>query len=267
MTGVVFDIREFTVHDGPGSRVTVFLKGCPLRCRWCHNPEGLSPRPQLMKKVNQCSGCGACHIPCDHEECRKFDACLHACPRGLLSISGKEWESGALAQHLRQYEPMLPDGGVTFSGGEPLLQGDFVAEVAAKLQMHRALQTSGFAPDDVFRRVLEQMDFILLDIKLADPQLHKLYTGVDNGPILRNYEILLQSGKPHVIRIPLIPGITDTKENLTAIGRLTQHSKVELLRYNPLAGAKYPMLGMEYSLEVPEQAQIDLNWFADASFA
>lgn len=267
MTGVVFDIREFTVHDGPGSRVTVFLKGCPLRCRWCHNPEGLSPRPQLMKKVNQCTGCGNCWIPCDHEECQKFGVCLHACPRGLLSISGKVWRADALAEHLRAYAPMLPDGGVTFSGGEPLLQGNFVAEVAGKLQMHRALQTSGFAPESTFRNVLDHMDFVLMDIKLADPQIHKHYTGVDNASILRNYKILLQSGKPHVIRVPLIPGITDTKENLTAIGRLTQHSKVELLRYNPLAGAKYPMVGMEYGLKVPEQAQVDLNWFKDASFA
>ena len=266
MTGVVFDIREFTVHDGPGCRVTVFMKGCPLRCQWCHNPEGLSPKPQLMKKVAQCVSCGRCKISCDHPECAQFGVCVHACPKGLLSVSGKEWSAEVLAAHLNQYEPLLKNGGITFSGGEPLLQGEFVAETARMLKLHRALQTSGYAPEQIFRTVLSEMDYVLMDIKLADPVLHRQYTGVDNVPILRNYEILLASGIEHTIRVPLIPGVTDTEKNLRAIAQLTRNSKVELMRYNPLAGAKYPMLGMEFSFQEQPASQVDLEWFENASF-
>lgn len=266
MNGLVFDIREFTVHDGPGCRVTVFMKGCPLRCRWCHNPEGLLPKPQLMKKMAQCVQCGKCCIECTHEECRPYGVCLHSCPNGLLSVSGKYWSADALVSHLQGYAELLPDGGVTFSGGEPLLQGEFVAEVASKLKLHRAIQTSGYADNTLFSDVLKHMDYVLMDIKLADPKMHRQYTGVDNAPILRNYQTLLDSGKPHVIRVPLIPGITDTKDNLCAIAALTEYSHVELMHYNPLAGAKYPMVGMEYTLEKSENAQVDLRWFRSASF-
>ncbi len=265
MTGCVFDIKEFTVHDGPGSRVTVFLKGCPLRCQWCHNPEGLSPKPQLMKKTAQCTGCGACKTACIHPECQTYGVCLHACPRGLLSESGKIWRSSDLAAHLNGYVGLL-DGGVTFSGGEPLLQGDFVAEVAGQITLHKALQTSGYAPEEVFNRVLERMDYVLMDMKLADPEEHRHYTGVDNAPILRNYQRLLDSGKPHVIRVPLIPGVTDREENLRAIAALTENSHVELMRYNPLAGAKYPMVGKKFGFLPGEARAVDLSWFRSASF-
>lgn len=266
MNGLVFDIREFTVHDGPGCRVTVFLKGCPLRCRWCHNPEGLSPKPQLMKKTAQCIQCGRCHVVCTHEECQPYGVCLHACPKGLLSVAGKYWSAEELAAYLQRYSELLPDGGVTFSGGEPLLQGAFVAEVASKVTLHCAIQTSGYADNVLFSDVLRHMDYVLMDIKLADPVLHRRYTGVDNAPIFRNYKTLLDMGIPHVIRVPLIPGITDTKENLCAIAAMTERSHVELMRYNSLAGAKYPMVGMEYTLEKSENAQVDISWFHSASF-
>ena len=265
MTGCVFDIKEFTVHDGPGSRVTVFLKGCPLRCLWCHNPEGLSPKPQLMKKAAQCTGCGNCKVSCSHTECQPYGVCLHACPRGLLSESGKVWDAAELAEHLNGYEGLL-SGGVTFSGGEPLLQGDFVAEVASKVTLHKALQTSGYASEEVFSRVLERVDYVLMDMKLAEPEEHRYYTGVDNGPILRNYRLLLASGKPHVIRVPLIPGVTDREANLRAIAALAENSHVELMRYNPLAGAKYPMVGKKYTFTPGESREVDLSWFRSASF-
>lgn len=265
MTGCVFDIKEFTVHDGPGSRVTVFLKGCPLRCQWCHNPEGLSSNPQLMKKVAQCTGCGACRARCAHPECQPYGVCLHACPKGLLSESGRVWNAEDLAAHLNGYRGLL-DGGVTFSGGEPLLQGDFVAAVASSVTLHKALQTSGYAPQEIFGRVLEHMDYVLFDMKLADPEEHRFYTGVDNGPILKNYQLLLESGKPHVVRVPLIPGVTDREENLRKIGQLTKDSHVELMRYNPLAGAKYPMVGKTFSFVPAEKNSVDLNWFHSAAF-
>lgn len=266
MTGVVFDIREFTVHDGPGIRVTVFLKGCPLHCRWCHNPEGLSPRPQLMKKVSLCVHCGLCERGCGHAECQPFGVCLHACPKGLLSVSGEVWEAEELAEKLQSYAPVLPSGGITFSGGEPLLQGEFVIEVCRRLTLHKALQTSGYADAELFRRVLQEMDFVLFDLKLADGEKHREYTGQDNALILQNYRILLESGRPHVVRVPLIPGITDTDDNLRAIAALAGRSHVELMRYNPLAGAKYPMVGMTYPLSPPPPREVDLKLFRSASY-
>lgn len=267
MTGVVFDIKEFTVHDGPGTRVTVFLKGCPLRCRWCHNPEGLSPYPQLMVKESRCIRCGRCRKPCGHRECQPFGRCLHACPQGLVTVSGTQWTSEDLAQRLLRYQGLLPQGGITFSGGEPLMQWEFTADVLARTKgLHRALQTSGYGPEEAFRAVLKETDYVLFDLKLADREQHKTDTGVDNGPILRNYEILLASGKPHVVRIPLIPGITDTRENLSALAGIAGGSRVELMRYNPFAGAKYPLVGMKFPLKEAPENPVDLTLFQNASF-
>lgn len=249
MIGTVFDIKEFTVHDGPGPRITVFLKGCPLRCSWCHNPEGLLPKPQLLYRENLCSHCGACRKPCSHPECEGFDRCLHSCPNGCITVSGQRFTVEELSRKLLRSAPMLTQmgGGITLSGGEPLLQADFVFALAQSLgPTHKAIQTSGHADPKVYRKVVGAFDYVLQDIKLADPVLHKRHTGVDNRWILQNIDWLKQSGKAFVFRVPLIPGITDTPENLTAIAELVQDHPVELMPYNPLAGAKYPMVGMQY---------------------
>jgi pyruvate formate lyase activating enzyme len=247
--GIVFDIREFTVHDGPGSRITVFLKGCRLRCFWCHNPEGLSPKPQLMVKENRCVHCGRCLVPCNHPDCAPFKRCLHACPDGLAAVSGVEMDALDLSKKLLGYRDFLEDGGVTLSGGEPLLQADFSAELFRRIRgMHRALQTSGFAELKDFKQVLAETDYVLFDLKIADREIHRKYTGEYNDSILRNYACLLESGIPHSVRVPLIPGITDTHENIKALAKITQKSPVELMRYNRLAGAKYPLLKMNYPL-------------------
>ncbi len=128
MTGNVFDIKEFSLHDGPGGRVTVFLKGCPLRCRWCHNPEGLIKEPQLMFKENLCTHCGLCKTPCNHAECIPFKKCLHVCRNECLSVAGKEYSVAKLVDKLLLYKPFfeMNNGGVTFSGGEPLMQSRFL---------------------------------------------------------------------------------------------------------------------------------------------
>ena len=251
MTGTIFDIKEMAVHDGPGIRTTVFLKGCPLKCRWCHNPEGLSGKPQIMFKENKCRHCGLCFKPCEHQECKPFGRCVHICPENCLQIAGRTVSASALADELKKSAATLGDtfGGFTFSGGEPLFQPDFLLQLIDCLKgFHLCIETSGFAKNEVFRCVIDKLNFVIMDIKLANRVEHKKYTGVDNGIILDNYNYLKSTGKPHIIRTPLIPDITDTQENLTAIEKIISDSTWEKLPYNSLSGAKYTMLGMEYKL-------------------
>ena len=268
VTGTIFDIKEFTVHDGPGVRTTVFFKGCPLSCIWCHNPEGMDTAPTLNVREAMCSHCDACRVSCDHEDCRPFGRCLHICPKGLISVSGKTVTAGALAKKLAPSAPLFgKDGGVTLSGGEPLLQPQFACALSAELHtrgISTALQTSGFAAADVFLRVLDAVDFVLFDLKLADDNAHRRYTGVSCKTIHTNLRHLQNSRKPHVIRIPLIPGITDTHENLSALARLAGDSPVELMPYNPLAGAKYPNVGKPFLYREMPAAQPELSLFANA---
>ena len=266
MLGTIFDIKEFSVHDGPGVRTTVFLKGCPLRCKWCHNPEGLSREPQIMVKESRCRHCGRCLAPCSHETCKKFSRCLFACPEGLISVSGKETDSADVAAKvLRGADFMrMSGGGVTISGGEPMLQPDFTVDLLKRMSsIHRAIQTSGYTDGKTFSRVIENADYIMMDIKIADPEMHRKYTGVDNAPILKNFEILKNSSKKFVIRVPLIPDITDTEENLRAISRIVGSCETELLPYNVMAGAKYKSVGLEYPLKdhKTENNKIDISIF------
>lgn len=224
MKGTIFSIEEFAINDGPGIRTTVFLKGCPLRCEWCHNPEGLSPKPQLMRKKDETVMCGT------------------------------EIEATELAQMLMRNEQIfrLNKGGVTFTGGEPLLQADFLCEVLQSLRprIHCAMETSGYADENTFSKVIDNLDFILFDCKHCDNEMHLRYTHVSNRPIIRNLQILKESGKYFVIRVPLIPGVNDTKNNMRLLCSLladaTHLQRVELLRYNKMAGAKYNMVSMEY---------------------
>ena len=251
MNGVIFDIKEMAVHDGPGIRTTVFLKGCPLRCKWCHNPEGLTAEPQLMYKQARCIKCGRCKTECNHPECQPFGKCIRVCPQNCLEISGRAVEAKCLAKELKENAEILGDsfGGFTFSGGEPLAQPKFLIELMNELKdYHLCIETSGYAKTEVFSEILEKLDFVIMDIKIADSELHKKYTGVSNSRILENFETLRKSGKPYLIRTPLIPNITDTKENLDAIKELIGASEWERLPYNKMAGAKYKMLGMSYEL-------------------
>ena len=239
------------VHDGPGLRTTVFFKGCPLRCIWCHNPEGLSFKPQLMQKSNCCINCGKCKEKCTHPECEKFERCLHICPNNCLSVAGEVVTPKQLASELIKNAEILGSsfGGFTFSGGEPLAQPDFLLELLDNLKdFHLCIETSGFTENSIFNAVIDKLDFVIMDIKIADPKVHREFTGVDNAKILENFYTLKRSGKPFVIRTPLIPDITDTKENLEAIEKIIGDSPWEKIPYNALAGAKYKMLGMDYKL-------------------
>lgn len=249
MKGIIFDIKEMAVHDGPGIRTTVFLKGCPLRCVWCHNPEGLTSQKQLMYKEARCRKCGLCRNACSHAECIPYGRCIHACPENCLEIVGREIDASHLARELQETALVLGDsfGGFTFSGGEPLAQYPFIAEIMNLLPEYSfCMETSGYAQEAIFRDAISRMDYVIMDLKLADDSTHRRYTGVSNGPILRNLEILRSSGKPCCIRTPLIPGITDTAENLDAIQKLVGDLPHELLPYNPVGEAKYKMLGISY---------------------
>ena len=223
MKGTIFSIEDFAINDGPGIRTTVFLKGCPLRCAWCHNPEGWSPQPQVMHKATGDELCG-----------REIDS------RDLIALLRKDKTIYA-----------MNEGGVTFTGGEPTMQADFLCEVLEGLQdIHTAIETSGYCSEATFRAILSRLSLVLFDIKHTDPGEHRRYTGVDNAPILRNLQMLIDSGKPFVARVPLIPGVNDSLEVMTAIRDLVCGApglqRLELLRYHKTAGAKYPMLGMDY---------------------
>lgn len=257
MKGTVFDIKEFALNDGDGIRTTVFLKGCPLRCIWCHNPEGLSPQKQLFVKKKGCINCGLCKKPCNHVDCNEFGRCLHVCPCNLITVAGVEWESKDLAQKLLKQKDVLStlNGGITISGGEPLMQWEFTAEILSALKgnIHTTLETSGFASQKAFDTVTNLCDFVYMDLKLFDCELHRKYTGVKNDIILENAKRLMASDIAHTFRIPLIPGITDTKENLSAISEFIGDEKVELLPYNNLAGAKYESIGLEFTDQIKLQ--------------
>lgn len=241
MTGIVFDIREMTVHDGEGVRLTVFMKGCPLHCEWCHNPEGLKKEPQILYKKVKCLDCGLCRRACEHEECQPFGRCLHVCPNDCLQLCGEQYTANDLAEKIQSYKKFFDvcGGGVTFSGGEPLLQWDFLSKVLDKIDgIHTAIETSGYAQETVFQEMLKRLDFVYMDVKFFDNHLHKLYTGVDNTLIKNNFCILQKSGKPYIIRTPLIKGITDNEENLKQIKQFIGNSPWEQLPENALAKSK-----------------------------
>jgi len=253
MTGRIFDLREMTVHDGPGIRCTAFFKGCPLRCAWCHNPEGISFAPEVMARPSGCVHCGRCEEPCDHPDCAGLGRCVHRCPMGLLSRCGEDLDPEALASKMLAVADLLDPsgGGFTFSGGEPLAQPDFLLEVARLLRpRHLAIETSGYAPAEVFDAAASAVDLVILDIKHADAAEHERGTGRSNELILRNLGSLIASGRHFWIRVPLIPGYNDGAGNLEATAALLEGAagrvRVECLMYNRLAGAKYKMLGKTY---------------------
>ncbi len=257
MEGVVFDIKEFAVFDGPGIRTTVFMKGCPLRCQWCHNPEGLSLEPQLTVSPVSCTHCGEClkHCPTPGS-CTACGRCIPYCKQGLRRIAGKRMTAETLAKKLLRGRALLEEsgGGFTFSGGEPLMQWPFVREVIGLLEgAHCAVETSGYAPDEVFRQVMETMDLIMMDIKLTDQARHRHFTGVDNAPILRHADMLCAGNTPFIIRMPLIPGVNDERAHFEAVAERVAGAKalqrVELLPYHKTAGAKYGMVGLDYRPE------------------
>lgn len=280
-SGIVFDIKEFAVFDGPGIRTTVFMKGCPLRCQWCHNPEGLQPQPQLMVSHAACIHCGACARVCTHPDgCIACGACVSACRGGFRKIVGQSWTAEALAERLLKDADVyrLSNGGVTFSGGEPLMQWPFVRSVLERLDgVHTAIETSGYTSDEIFAEAMNLCNLIMLDWKVSDPALHRRYTGVEQDRIRRHAQMLANGNTPFILRMPIIPGVNDNEEHFRTAAQLVAGSKslirVDVLPYQRAAGAKYEMVGMEYRpdfqddlaphflTEIFDQAQIPYQLF------
>jgi len=271
--GIIFEIREFCLHDGPGIRTLVFFKGCPLRCAWCHNPEGLSREPQLLVNTATCTHCGACRKACPSpDHCVACGACVVVCPQGCRRICGRRVSAETLAAELLKNASFFQTygGGITFSGGEPLSQIDFLEELAGRLRpLHLAIETSGYAPADAYRRAICTVDSVFQDLKHPDPDAHKRFTGADLQPILDNLAWLKASGRPFVARIPLIPEVNDAPETLARFADLLKGPsgliEVELLPYHLTAGAKYPLVGKVYQppFDPAKPLKPDLGVFAE----
>ena len=266
--GTVFQIQSYSIHDGPGIRTTVFLKGCPLRCLWCHNPESQNRMPELMYFEEKCILCEKCISSCprnairpdgdrlvtDREKCRACGDCVEICPREARHISGRLMTAEDVMKKVRKDSMFYPlsGGGVTLSGGEPLFQPEFSEElfgICKKEGVSTAVETCGYASEEIVRTVLKDVDLVFLDIKAADEELHTKLTGVPNKPVLRNAEIIRHSMKKNlIIRIPMIPEMNATEDNIRKTGtfiteRLGKDVPVQLLPYHNLGTDKEKQLG------------------------
>lgn len=277
---MILDIQRFSTEDGPGLRTTVFFKQCNLRCIWCQNPESLSGDKQIEWNSIRCIGCGLCVKACQNNAikftgegvqidrliCKHCEDCVKACPTMALIVKGIEWELNDLVYEvLKDRNYFGPDGGITISGGESLLQIDFVAEFLSELKregIHTAVDTAGLVSQDVLERVLPNTDLVLFDLKIFDQKLHKKYTGSSNTLILKNVQYIAEYCRMHNtdlwIRTPVIPGITDSKENISHIGKFIREylepvvSRWELLTFNNLCRDKYERLNMDWKLKDAE---------------
>ena len=270
--GVIFDIRKYSIHDGPGIRTTVFFKGCPLRCWWCHNPEGQDVEPELVYRKSRCIGCDECSKSCqreaislvaqsisvNREKCVPCNNCCRVCPSDALSIAGKQMTVKEILEEIEKDRTFYEEsrGGVTFSGGEPLMQPDFLNALLNECKeraIHTAVNTCGFAQYEIIDRIRDKVDLFLYDIKTMDNRKHRKYTGASNEQILKNLKKLAESGSSIVISFPIIPGINDDDKNVTRtakfISSLPNIQQVNLLPYHRAGIEKYKNLGKPYKLD------------------
>ncbi len=271
-TPLILDIKGNSLDDGHGIRTVIFLKGCSMRCCWCHNPESQAPEAELSVSPKDCIGCGDCRAVCptgaaspghvDREACRKCFRCAQVCPARAYRIMGQERAMEEIVERCLSDKAFYDasGGGVTLSGGEPALYPDWCAALAEQLRakgISVLLETAGNVPYDALSQMLPPLDAVYYDIKLMDPVLHRRYCGTDNGRILDNFRKLRQDaaeGRVTLLpRTPLIPGITDTEENLAAIAEFYRENGVrrcELLPYNPTWTGKAAALGREVPYEL-----------------
>ena len=273
--GFVFKIKRFSLHDGPGIRTSVFLKGCPLNCIWCHSPEGISQDISIWYNSNLCIHCGQCikvcpegalalisdnesYIKIDRELCRASGECVTICPSNALQFTGyKSSVSGIISEIEKDATFYLASGGgITLTGGEPLYQPEFVKEIleeCRKRMIHTALETSLFCEKDTLELISPLVDMFIVDLKIFDSASHKYYTGKVNETIKENFHYIALQGKDILVRIPLIANITDVKENITAITDFVRETRkdiqIELISYNPLAENNYKKLGIPFLLK------------------
>lgn len=277
ITGFIFDIKRFSLQDGPGIRTTVFFKGCPLRCFWCHNPESQSAQVELMYHENRCILCSTCIFACSNNailnvsnkliyevnNCVRCGSCISSCVADAREWVGKRVSVEQVVSEVEKDIPFFDqsNGGVTISGGEPLFQPDFLFELLKSLKekdIHTVVDTSGWQIWDIFDKIRKYVDLFLYDCKIVDRKKHLLYTGVDNQLIIDNLRRLSEHNHPLIVRVPVIPNINDDEENITntvsLLSRMPKIKRVDLLTYHPLGFGKYAGLGKPlpntYGLEI-----------------
>lgn len=268
---MIFDIKRYAINDGPGIRVTLFLKGCPLRCVWCHNPEGYTPGREKMYKRQKCIGCQTCVEACprgalrltpegivsDATRCTLCGACAEACPTRALEMSGRDWDMAALMAEVEKERDVMEEsgGGVTLCGGEPLLQGPYCLRLLDELgrrRFHRCVDTSLYAEPQLVDDVMARSELLLIDLKHTDSEAHRRFTGVGNERILTNIRRVAEAGHPYWIRIPLIEGANADDDNLRRSADFlatlpTRPEWVNLLPYHDVARGKHERRGTLYN--------------------
>jgi len=268
--GSIFNIQKYSIHDGPGIRTTVFLKGCPLKCVWCHNPESQSYETEIIASIEKCIGCNSCIDSClyncitfinneptvDKSICSLCGECTKNCPTNAMEMLGKSMTVDEVMKEIEKDYVFYEEsgGGVTISGGEPLMQFEFINAILIKCkerEIHTAIDTSGYSSWENVYKIFKNVDLFLYDIKHISDVKHIQLTGVSNKEILDNLSNLAKTGANIWIRVPIIPGINDDKENIVGIGNLMNYLKLKdifILPYHNIASDKYRKLGKEYGL-------------------
>jgi len=286
----IFDIKRYAINDGPGIRIVIFLKGCNLNCAWCHNPESISAETERMYAPAKCIQCGTCVMACpekaitltpdgiitDAERCNMNGRCAEVCPTKAIEISGHSMSVAEIMNEIEKERVFFDQsgGGVTFSGGEPLLQSKFLIELldeCGKSGIHRAVDTAGLIHSEIILEVAKRTDLFLYDLKMMDSEKHRKWIGIPNEKILENLKVLAETGVKIIIRIPLVGGVNDDAENMEATARFVaslsgEKKEVNLLPYHKIAQTKYQKLGRPDEFQLLEEPSKEAQMLAIAIF-